>query len=418
MVEIAALSNGARIVVDPMPGLETAALGAWFRAGAIDETAEEHGVAHLLEHMAFKGTTSRSARQIAEEIESVGGFLNASTGYRSTGYYARVLEADVGTAFDIIADILTDPLFDAGELAKEHEVVIQEIGEAADIPDDAVMEILQSLTFGDHPLGRPILGTAKSVRSHSGERLRGFLSKHYGAGDLIIAASGGINPDQIAELAKARFGGRASTAPKRRSPKPAFTGGLRHDERDIEQTHIALAFPGAAVVDEDYFATRVFAEALGGGMASRIFQSVREERGLAYSVYSFTDSYDDTGLVGAYVGTDGEHAAESVSLIVKEIGAMAASATNSEVDRARALLKSTMLMALESPAARTEIAVGQLFSHGRLMPTAEIKERLDAVGVDEVRNAAAKALSGAASLAIVGPADAVAVQAVLRLSTR
>ncbi len=410
MAELITLKNGARIVVDPMPGLESAAIGVWFRAGAIDETPEEHGVAHLLEHMAFKGTTTRSARAIAEEIETVGGYLNASTGYGRTGYYARVLKADVATGVDIIADILTNPVFDAGELAKEHEVVIQEIGEAADIPDDAVMEMLQTLSYGDHPLGRPILGTVDSVLSHSSDRLRGFMGKHYSPATLVVAASGAIDPDEVKALVEARFGERPAAPAGIRAPKPAYFGGAQHDPREIEQTHVALAFPGAAVTDADYFATRVFVEALGGGMSSRIFQSVREERGLAYSVYSFTDSYDEVGSVGAYVGTDAGNAVEAVSLIRQEIAAMADGASAQEVDRARALLKSTMLMALESPAARTETAVSHLYAHGRLLTTDELKERLDAVTLADVRAAAAKALAGRSAVAIVGSADFEGVQ--------
>lgn len=407
------LPNGVRVIVDPMPGLESAALGVWFRAGAMDEQAEEHGVAHLLEHMAFKGTTTRSARRIAEEIEAVGGYLNASTGYTRTGYYARVLKADIGVAFDVLADILTNPEFDAAELDKEREVVLQEIGEAADQPDDVVMEALQTQSFGAHPLGRPILGTTESVESHKRDRLISFMTRNYTPQDLVVAASGGVDVDRITALAQQYFGARASTT---RPPRPApakFTGGVAHDARDIEQTHVAIALPGASILAPDYFATRVFVEALGGGMSSRIFQSVREERGLAYSVYSFADSYEDVGTIGAYVGTDAENAPEAVGLIRQEIAAMAAGATEQEVARSKALLKSTMLMSLESPASRTETAVGQLYAHGRLLGVEDLKDRIDRVCVAEVRAAAAKALSGAAALSIVGAADLEAVRAAL-----
>lgn len=413
MPEIITLGNGVRIVADPMAGLESASVGVWFRAGAIDETAEEQGVAHLLEHMAFKGTTSRTAKQIAEEIENIGGYLNASTGYNRTGYYARVLRNDAGTALEILADILTNPLFDPGEIDKERQVVIQEIGEAADIPDDAVMDMLQRLSYGDNALGRPILGTVESVAAHTRERLSGFMAKHYSPGALVIAASGGIDAERIAKLAESSFGARPAGATAPRRLKPAYQGGAAHDPRDIEQTHIAIAFPGAAVRDADYFATRVFAEALGGGMSSRIFQAVREDRGLAYSVYSYADSYDEVGSIGAYVGTDSENAVEAVALIRKEIAAMADAATKKEIERARAMLKSTLLMGLESPATRADTAAWQLFSYGRLVPAAEIAERLDAVTVDQVTAVAARALAGAPSLAIVGPADFAAVRAAL-----
>ncbi len=399
------LPNGVRVVIDPMPGLLSAAIGVYFRAGTIDETREENGVAHLLEHMAFKGTRRRSARDIAEEIEAVGGYLNASTGYTRTGYYARILSGDAGVAFDILGDIVTEPLFDPGELEKEREVVIQEIGEAADQPDDVVMELLQTLSFGDHPLGRPILGTEESVTAQQPGSLRAFMASRYSPENLIVAASGGVDPDAIAALVSERFASRQASgaAPARQAPR--YVGGRAHDNRDIEQTHIALAFPGAAVTDADYFATRLFVEALGGGMSSRIFQSVREDRGLAYSVYSFLDAYEDIGTVGVYVGTEAANAAEAVALIRRDIEALAASPTAKEIDRARAMLKSTLLMGLESPATRSEAAVSQLFAHGRLVPPAELSDRLDAVTIEDVRAVAAKALSGtASSLSVVGPA--------------
>jgi predicted Zn-dependent peptidase len=406
MSEVTKLGNGVRIVTDPMPGLESAAIGVWFRAGAIDETPEEHGIAHLLEHMAFKGTAKRSARAIAEEIENVGGYLNASTGYGRTGYYARILRPDIETAFDILADILINPLLADDELTKEKEVVIQEIGEAADVPDDAVMEMLQAICYRGHALGRPILGTVESVNSHTSRRLRDFMQKHYAPQDTVVVASGAIDPDIVARLAEKYFGGVAKSDRKVRDIKPAYHGGAHHDPRDIEQTHAAMCFPGVSVQHEDFFATRVFVEALGGGMSSRIFQTVREARGLAYSVYSFTDAYDDVGAIGAYVGTDADNAPESIALIRQEIAGMAQGATKAETDRARALLKSTLLMGLESPAARAEAATSQLFTHGRLLSTEEIREKLDAVTVADVRKCAERALTGGEpALSVVGPAN-------------
>ncbi len=396
-----------------MPGLMSAAVGVYARAGTVDEAPRENGAAHLLEHMAFKGTGKRTARQIAEEIEAVGGYLNAGTGYTRTGFYARVLCADLARGLDILADILGDPLFDRGELAKEQEVVLQEIGEAADQPDDAVMELLQALSYGDHALGRPILGTEETVTAQTPATLREFMARTYRPEQLVVAASGGIDAKRFSELAAAAFGDWASAAPG--SPrKPArYQGGRRHDARDIEQTHIALAFPGAAVTDADYFATRVFVEALGGGMSSRIFQSVREERGLAYSVYSFADAYEDTGAVGVYAGTDAENAAEAIGLIRRDIEALAAAPTAAEIDRSRAMLKSTMLMALESPSSRIETAAGQLYAHGRLIAPEEVAARLDAVDAAGVRAVAEKAIGGIASLAVVGPGDFDAMAAAL-----
>ncbi len=400
--DLIALPNGVRLVVDPMPGLRSAAIGVFVRAGTIDETRAENGAAHLLEHMAFKGTRRRTARQIAEEIEAVGGYMNAGTGYTRTGYYARVLSGDVALGFDILGDILGDPAFDPAELEKEQEVVIQEIGEAADQPDDAVMELLQTLSYGDHPLGRPILGTNESVEAQTPATLRAFMSRTYSARDMVIAVAGGVEPEAVERLARKTFAfANAAPAPPRQPAR--YVGGRRHEARDIEQTHLALAFAGASVTAEDYYATRVFVEALGGGMSSRIFQSVREERGLAYAVHAFADAYEDVGTVGVYAGTDAGNAAEAIALIRRDIEALAVAPTEREIERSKAMLKSTVLMALENPSNRIETAVGQLYAHGRLIPPEELAARLDAVTIADVKAAAAKALTGAASLSVVGP---------------
>ncbi|MEE2691938.1 MAG: pitrilysin family protein [Pseudomonadota bacterium] len=415
MGEVRTLANGMRIFLDPMPGLETAAVGVWAQAGAIDEAPEENGVAHLLEHMAFKGTERRSARAIAEEIEAVGGYLNAATGYQRTGYYARILKDDVTLAFDILADILTDPLFDPADLAKEQEVVVQEIGEANDAPDDAVAELLQTLAFREQSLGRPILGDVESVRGHTPSRLRAFVGRLYRPQQLIVAAAGAIDPDKIEELALAYFGARAPTGEEQSRPKPIYVGGAKHDGRDIEQTHISLAFPAVSARDADYFATRVFAEALGGGMSSRLFQKIREDRGLAYSVYAYADCYDETGVIGAYVGTDEENARDCVRMIREELTSSASDMTDAEIDRARALLRSNMLMSLESPHNRIETAAAQIFTYGDLVPTAHLLQRLESVTVEDVRRCAERALTaGPASLAVVGPAEFAALSGELR----
>jgi predicted Zn-dependent peptidase len=410
------LANGVRVVIDPMPGLLSAAVGVYARAGAIDERREENGVAHLLEHMAFKGTGRRNARQIAEEIEAVGGYLNAGTGYTRTGYYARVLSADLALAMDILGDILGDPRFDAEELAKEKEVVLQEIGEAADQPDDAVMELLQTLSYGDHALARPILGTEESVTAQTPQSLRAFMKRNYNSRDLVIAVAGGIDAKAVEELSVRAFGGWETAPENPPRASPCYQGGRRHDPRDIEQTHVALAFAGASVTDPDYFATRIFVEALGGGMSSRIFQSVREERGLAYSVYAFADAYEDVGSIGVYAGTDAGAAHRAIGLVRQDMEGLAKAPTRSELDRSKAMLKSTMLMALENPSSRIDTAAGQLYAHGRLIAPKDLSARLDAVTAAEVRTVAEKALAGAATLAVVGPGDFSAMAGALEVA--
>ncbi|MBI1364848.1 MAG: insulinase family protein [Alphaproteobacteria bacterium] len=405
MSELFTLKNGMRCYVDPMPELDTAAIGVWARAGTIDETPEESGVAHLLEHMAFKGTGRRTARQIAEEVESVGGYLNAATGYQRTGYYARVLKDDVERAIDILADILTDPLFEEVELEKEKEVVVQEIGEAWDQPDDAVHELLQARIFAGQSLGRPILGSVESVRSHDPSRLRAFMRRLYQPERMVIAAAGAVDAEKIARWAEIRFPPRTSSAPAARTP-PRYVGGVAADPRDIEQTHLAIAFPAVGARHEDYFATRILAEALGGGMASRLFQTVREERGLAYSVYAYADCYDDAGALGIYLGTDVENALEGARLSRSALEKSREDLSQREVDRARAMLTSTMLMGLESPTGRIETAAGQLFTFGEVLTPAAIRAKLDAVSVEDARRCADRALTdGAVSFSLVGPGD-------------
>ncbi len=406
MSQLYSLNNGIRVIIDPMPSLETAALGVWAQAGSVDEHEEEHGIAHLLEHMAFKGTKRRSARAIAEEIENVGGYLNAATSHQRTGYYVRLLKDDIALGVDIIADILQNPAFAEDELEKEKEVVVQEIGEAADMPDDVVFELLQEATWLGDPLSRPILGTPTSVRAQSPLSLRGFMERCYRPETLIIAAAGRIDPDTFLPLVENQFAdfGPGGESPARSTP--AFKGGVRHDPRAIEQTHLAVALPGVSSRDDDFFAARIFSDALGGGMSSRLFQKIREERGLAYSVYAFADGYNDCGLIGAYVGADASQILEAAHLIRQEIEAMAAGATQIEIDRARAMLRSSLMMSLESPAARIESASGQLMTFGRVLTPEEIAERLDAVSTRDVERCAARALGGGASISVVGPGDA------------
>ncbi len=405
MVDVVQLKNGLRIVVDPMPSLETAALGIWAHAGSMDERDEEHGIAHLLEHMAFKGTARRSARQIAEEIESVGGYLNAATSHQRTGYYARVLKDDVPLAFDMLGDILRQPSFDDDELTKEKEVVVQEIGEAADTPDDVVFELLQSATWKGNPLARPILGTPESVRAQTPKSLRGFMGRHYRPEAMIVAVAGKVETDQVVTHVKKQFDDMPAGEGERVRTTPSFVGGIEHDDRDIEQTHLALAFPGVASGADDFFATRIFADALGGGMSSRLFQSIREERGLAYSVYAFADGYEDCGLVGAYLGAEESQIVDAAQLIRKEMEAMATSVTQIEIDRARALLRASLMMGMEGPAARIEANAGQLFTFGEIVPPDALVERLNAVTTDDIKRCAGRALDGALSIAIVGAGE-------------
>ena len=402
-VKLTRLPSGLSVVTDDMPHLQTASLGVWVGCGSRDERGDEHGISHFLEHMAFKGTKRRSARQIAEEIEAVGGDLNAATGVEMTAYYARVLKADVPLALDVLADILTEPAFDPEEITREKNVIIQEIGAVEDTPDDLVFDHLQATAFAGQAVGRSILGTPATVRSFDGKHLRAYLGRNYRAPDTVVAAAGAVDHDQIVAEAERRF--TLFVGPQAAVPVGArFGGGARVEARDLEQVHIAVALEGVPQRDPSIFSLQVFTNILGGGMSSRLFQEVREQRGLCYSIYAFHSPYMDTGMFGLYAGTDAADSAELMRVVIGETMAAVDTVTEAEVARAKAQMKAGLLMALESSGARAEQLARQLLVHGRLIPLEEIVAKVDAVTVESARKAGRDliARSGPA-VAILGP---------------
>ena len=402
-VEVTRLPSGLVVVTDAMPHLETASLGVWIGSGSRDERSDEHGISHLLEHMAFKGTTRRTARQIAEEIEAVGGDLNAATSVETTAYYARVLRAHVPLALDVLSDILADPSFDPDELRREQNVIVQEIGAAEDTPDDLIWDKLQETAFPGQPIGRSILGTPVTVRSFDRTRLATYLARNYRAPDMVVVAAGAVDHDAVAAEVERRFASfTGSAAPV---PEPArFVGGSRIETRELEQVHIALAMQGLPQRDPNLFSLQVFTSVLGGGMSSRLFQEVREERGLCYAIYAFHSPYSDTGTFGLYAGTDAADVAELMQVVVSEINAAAESINAVEVARAKAQMKTGLLMALESSGARAEQLARQLLYWSRPIPLDELLEKIEAVTVESTR-AAGRALiaRGRPAVAALGP---------------
>jgi predicted Zn-dependent peptidase len=401
-VEVTTLKSGINVVTDTMPHLETASLGVWVASGSRDERRDEHGISHFLEHMAFKGTRRRNARQIAEEIEAVGGDLNAATSAETTAYYARVLKADVPLALDVLADILSDPTFDGQELTREQGVIVQEIGAVADTPDDLIFEHLNALAFPDQPLGRSILGTAKTVRSFHGGTLRDYLGRHYRAPDIVVAAAGAVDHAAVVADIEKRFS--SFTGPASPIAEPAkFGGGSHVEKRELEQVHIAMALPGVAVTDPTLYSLQVFTNILGGGMSSRLFQEARERRGLCYSIYSFHIPYSDIGMFGLYAGTDAADTSELMRVIVGEIAGTADSITEPEIARSKAQMKAGLLMALESSGARIEQLARQMITRGRPIPADELVEKVEAVTVESAR-AAGRALiaRGKMATAVIG----------------
>jgi predicted Zn-dependent peptidase len=402
-VEVTRLPTGLVVVTDTMPHLETASLGVWVGAGSRDERPDEHGISHLLEHMAFKGTSRRSARQIAEEIEAVGGDLNAATSIETTAYYARVLRADVPLALDVLSDILAAPSFDPEELGREQNVIVQEIGAAEDTPDDLIWDRLQETAYTGQPIGRSILGTPTTVRSFDRARLAQYLARNYRAPDMVIAAAGSVEHRSVVAEVERRFASFAGPAAP--TPEPArFVGGSRIETRDLEQVHIALAMHGLPQRDPSLYSLQVFTNLLGGGMSSRLFQEVREQRGLCYSIYSFHAPYADTGMFGLYAGTDAADVAELMRVVVDEVSAAAETINEAEIARAKAQMKAGLLMALESSSARAEQLARQMFAWGRPIPLDELVARIEAVTVESTR-AAGRALiaRGRPAVAALGP---------------
>jgi len=407
-VQIATLPNGLRVVTDPMPGLESAAVGVWVDAGGRHETPEVNGVAHMLEHMAFKGTERRSARAIAEEIEAVGGHLNAYTSREQTAYYARVLKADVPLAVDLIADILQRSTFEEEELARERHVIEQEIGQTDDTPDDVVFDQLQAVAFPEQPLGRSILGTVERVRGMQRENLRGFMQQHYHASRMVLVASGAVEHERVMQLAGEAFGGLPEGGGVA-AEAARYAGGPHLEERDLEQLHVCLALPGVPYHDPDFYAAQVMATTLGGGMSSRLFQEIREKRGLCYSVFAYASSYVDGGLVTVYAGTGPEQGRELVEVTVEEMLRLAEDAAEDEVARSRAQIKAGLLMSLESPSARSEQLARQMLIFGRPVTAPEIVAQVDAIDAGRVRAVAGRVLrAGSPAFAALGPLDGLA----------
>ena len=392
-VEISKLANGLTVVSDPMSQLESAAVGVWVGTGARNETRPVMGVSHMLEHMAFKGTERRSARDIAEEIEAVGGYLNAYTSREQTAFHVRTLKADVPLAIDILADILIHPTFEQMELERERQVVLQEIGQARDTPDDIVFDHLQATVYPDQPMGWPILGLDETVAAFSREQLQTYMHATYRAPNMILVASGAVEHARIVALAQEKCAGLAGGAVS--MPASArYAGGEKLVNEDLEQAHLTFAFPGVASADEAFYTAQVYAATLGGGMSSRLFQEVREKRGLCYSIYAFAQSFRDSGVIGIYTGTGENEAAEIAPVVAGEMAALASGATDTEVSRAKAQLKSGLLMGLERPASRAEQIAAQLFAHGRVLPVEELIAKLEAVDAAAVRRFGARLMEG------------------------
>ena len=401
-VRVSHLANGLTVASDTMDTVETVSLGAWVGVGTRHEPAEINGVAHLLEHMAFKGTERRSARDIAEEIEAVGGHLNAYTSRESTAYYAKVLAEDAPLAVDIIADILQHPTFDEAELVRERAVVLQEIGQALDTPDDSIFDRFQETAYPGQAIGRPVLGTSEIVAAIDRATLQGYMNRHYGTDSMVLAAAGKIEHEHFLALVGEAFDSLVRDGTGK--PEPAsYQGGDYREARELEQVHVLLGFESVSYLDKDYYTTSVLSTLFGGGMSSRLFQEVRERRGLVYSIYSFHSSYHDGGLFGIYAGTGENEVEELIPVVCDELSKLSAQVAEEEVARARTQLKASLLMSLEHSGARCEQLAQQILVYGRPLAVDEIVGRIEAVDIAGVRRMADRLAAGRPTLASLGP---------------
>lgn len=373
------LSNGVRVVFDPMPGLETLALTVVAGRGARYEDESHGGWSHLLEHMVFKGAGGRTARAIVEDIEAAGGHLNAATGYERTSFQTRTLAGGLPLAMRITADLVLRPTLDPGDLVREKQVVGQEIAEALDTPDDLVFELAQEQAFAGQPLGRPILGAMKSLKSATPASLSDWRAALYAPDRLVVSVAGAADESDLLKLAEESFGHLPSASGAALPPSPIFTGGTAARSRKLEQAHLVLMLPAVGAMDADYFVLRLFAEALGGGMSSRLFQEAREKRGLAYAIDAYADTYADVGMLGVYAGCAAAEAAELARIAAAEVRALASSVGEAELARAKAQLKGSLFMGREQPLNRAEQAAGQTLMFGHLYAPADISEAIDQV---------------------------------------
>jgi predicted Zn-dependent peptidase len=391
MPEITTLSSGLRVITDEMPNIRSVTMGVWIGVGARHEKPDEHGLAHLLEHMAFKGTKNRTAKDIAEQVENVGGFMNAYTSRNQTAYHMRILSQDATLSADILGDILKNSTFDETELDREKGVVLQEIGECEDSPDDVLFDNIAEICYGDHPLGKTILGTRESVTQMPRNHLFNYIQKYYNPQNMIFAASGGITHQEMCDLAE-QYMDFAPQETRPTSTPPIWQGGLRAVHKDLEQVHLAFVMDGISYHDPLYFVSEVFSVIYGGGMSSRLFQEVREKHGLVYSISSFTSSLNDSGVFGFCAGTSLEDYERVLEISLEQLKDLSESMSDAEVNRAKAQLRSSLIMGLESPSGRVEALVKQQFIFNQFFTPDALIENIDSVTKQDLIDYAASLL--------------------------
>ncbi|SHI55290.1 M16 family metallopeptidase [Desulfosporosinus lacus] len=379
------LPNGVRIITEEIDHVRSAALGIWVGAGSRDEREGFEGISHFIEHMFFKGTEHRSARALAESLEAVGGQLNAFTTKEYTCYYAKVLDEDLDLAIDVLSDMFFSSLFDEKEIEKEKNVVIEEIKMYEDSPDELIHDVFSECVWNDHPLGKPILGTEESIRSLSRERIMQFLTEHYAPDNVVISVAGKIKHEDVVAKLSPHFGtfNRGGRRVLEETPKGLTIE--HYQKKDTEQMHILLGVPGLGQDDEDIYAMHIFNNILGGGLSSRLFQEIREQRGLAYSVYSYHSTYVDTGLFAVYAGTSPKNTQEVIACILEELMEMKKKGISvEELVRTKAQIKGGLYLGLEAVSSRMSRLGKTELTYNRVLSPEEVVEKLEKVTQEDV----------------------------------
>ncbi|MEM6812114.1 MAG: pitrilysin family protein [Pseudomonadota bacterium] len=399
---ISTLPNGLRVITHETNNVGSVALGLWADVGTRNEDLSQNGIAHMVEHMLFNGTLNRSAQQIVQEIEDVGGQMNAYTSRENTAYYIHLLKDDAARAFEILSDMMLNSTFPESEIEKERKVIIQEIGMTYDTPDDIVFDYYQEAAYPNQALGAPILGTSKIIESIEKQNLHDYVTKFYCAENLVLSVAGNISHDQSVAYAGQYLANLSSNA-KAEIKAAHYQGGAHLEEKDLEQTHVVLGFQGVQRTSVDYYAAQVFSILMGGGMSSRLFQSVREKHGLAYSVYSSHSAFKDDGQFEIYVGTGPEKLSELMPVLIDEIKKSQDKASTEELERARAQLKSSIVMSTESMLSRANRQAKYLMACDEAFDIQTVLDQIDAVGIEDIQNITMKIFASKPTLSALGP---------------
>ncbi len=403
-IQTTTLSNGLRVITDSVESMHSVALGIWVGVGTRHENLAQNGVAHMVEHMLFKGTEKRNALQIAEELENVGGSMNAYTSREVTSYHVHLLEQDIQLGLDVMADMYLNSILPQDEIERERGVILQEIGMCNDTPDDLVFDIFSETAYPDQALGAPILGRAHNIENMSQSDLKGYIDNFYHSGNTVISAAGAVDHDAfVAQVEKLFANQKTSEAC---SYKPAnYQGGEVRLNKDLEQSHFILGFQGLARLDDDYYAAQILSTILGSGMSSRLFQEVREKRGLVYSIFSYHSGYQDDGQFGIYAGTGPEKLDEIIPVICDEVLKIGNDVSGEELARAKAQLKAGMLMGRESMMTRADQQAKYMLFRGQSFDLDALISAIDGVDVAAIQRVATKIFSSKPTLAALGPLE-------------